>query len=283
MTDACALSTISKNSGRPAGFPMYDFPELREAHAALGRSVARHLVERAGLDGVPDALTFEGHTLDHWRAPDLLLSQTCAYPLVTSLAGQVRVVATPRYRAPGCGGSRHRSFIVVPAKSQVHRLVELRGSRCVINSRDSNTGMNMLRVAVAPLARAGRFFGSVEETGSHVASLETVGLGAADVAAIDCVTYAHAARFRPDLTAGVRVLAVTAASPCLPLVTSAATDDATLEALRAALRAAAADPALADARNELLLDGFELLPDRAYRVVAGLAAQAVAAGYPELA
>ena len=82
MTDASVLSTVSKDSGRLAGFPMYDFPELREAHAALWRSVARHLVERAGLDGVPDALTFEGHAPDQWPSPR---TQRKAHPNLTAV------------------------------------------------------------------------------------------------------------------------------------------------------------------------------------------------------
>ena len=128
---------------------MYDFPELRPAHAALWNAIAENLA-KAGLDDVPDLLTFDGEPAALWQAPDLLLSQTCGLPLVTSLGNTVKVIATPRYRAPGCSGSRHRGFIVVPATSTVQRLVELRNSRCVINAWDSNTGMNMLRAAVAP-------------------------------------------------------------------------------------------------------------------------------------
>jgi ABC-type phosphate/phosphonate transport system substrate-binding protein len=267
---------------RRASLPMYDLPELRPAHTILWSAIAEHLA-KAGLDGIPDLLTFDGEPADLWQAPDLLLSQTCGLPLVTSLGNTVKVVATPRYRAPGCSGSRHRGFIVVPATSTVQRLVELRGSRCVINGWDSNTGMNMLRAAVAPLSRDGRFFGSVTVSGSHLASLQAVTDGAADVAAIDCVTYAHLSRHRPELAASARVLAVTAATPCLPLVTAASTDDDTLAALRAALQAAASSPELAEVRADLLLEGFETLPERAYRVVSGLANQAAAAGYPELA
>lgn len=74
------------------------------------------------------------------------------------------------------------------------------------------------------------------------------------------------------------MLAVTAATPCLPLVTAASTDDDTLAALRTALQAVATAPELAEARADLLLEGFETLPDRAYRVISGLANQAVAAG-----
>jgi ABC-type phosphate/phosphonate transport system substrate-binding protein len=277
-----AVAAVPTPQPRRASLPMYDFPELRDAHALLWSALAVRLAD-AGLDGVPDLLTFDAEPADLWRAPDLLLSQTCGFPLVTTLGGMVKVVATPRYRAPGCNGSRHRGFIVVAADSGVQRLVELRGSRCVINGWDSNTGMNMLRAAVAPLAREGRFFGSVAVSGSHVASLRSVAEGTADVAAIDCVTFAHLSRHRADLAEGVHVLAVTAATPCLPLVTGITTDDDTIAVLRAALQAVAVSPDLAPIRADLLLDGFDLLPDRAYKVVSGLASQAATVGYPDLA
>src|SRR4051812_15278934 len=137
---------------RRASLPMYDFPELRPAHTALWNAIAENLA-KSGLDGVPDLLTFDGEATAIWQAPDLLLSQTCGLPLVTSLGNTVKVVATPKYRAPGCSGSRHRGLIVVPAPSTAQRLVELRNNRCVINAWDRNTGMKMLPAAVTPLSR----------------------------------------------------------------------------------------------------------------------------------
>ena len=78
---------------------MYDFPELRPAHAALWNAIAENL-GKAGLDGIPDLLTFDGEPAALWQAPDLLLSQTCGLPLVTSLGNTVKVVATPQIPRP---------------------------------------------------------------------------------------------------------------------------------------------------------------------------------------
>jgi hypothetical protein len=44
--------------------------------------------------------------------PDLLLAQTCGYPYVTLLRGQVTLVATPCFDFPGCAGSDYSSVIV---------------------------------------------------------------------------------------------------------------------------------------------------------------------------
>src|SRR4051794_8532070 len=55
---------------RRASLPMYDFPELRPAHAALWNAIAENLA-KAGLDGIPDLLTFDGEPAALWQAPDL--------------------------------------------------------------------------------------------------------------------------------------------------------------------------------------------------------------------
>ncbi|SPK77131.1 conserved protein of unknown function (plasmid) [Cupriavidus taiwanensis] len=149
----------------------------------------------------PDAL----HAF--WRRDDVLLSQTCGYPLMHGLARHVRLIGTPQFVLPGCERETYRSAIVVRAWDGPATLSACRGARAACNGPDSHSGMNALRHAVAPLARAHRFFGAVVQTGSHLASLAAVGDGHADVAAIDCVTLAYAAEHWPALVAGVRQIA----------------------------------------------------------------------------
>ncbi len=264
-----------------AALPMYDPPQLQAANDALWRAIAAGL-EREGL-AAPPRLT-RGVDLEVvWRDPGLLLAQTCGYPLTTSLKGAVQVVATPRYAAPGCDGALHRSAIIVGARSGVATLEDLRGGRCAFNERRSNSGVNLLRAELAPLARDGRFFAEVLQTGSHAASLAAVAAGEADVAAIDCVTLALLGRHDPDLVAAVRVLAWTGACSGLPLVTALSTPPAGVEALRRVLHEIARDPALAAVRGALLIDGFSVLPETAYDQIPDLERAAVERGYPELA
>ena len=87
----------------------------------------------------------------------------------------------------------------------------------------------------APLARAGRFFGRVDVSGSHFASMGMLQSGLADVAAIDCVTYALAARHAPRRVKGLRVLQYTASAPGLPLIASRALSETQLQDLREVL------------------------------------------------
>jgi len=267
---------------RTASLAMYDFDGLHAANDALWAAIAQRLEERSVV-GAPQAL-IRGGTLEAvWTDPQLLLAQTCGYPLIGPLKPHhVRLVATPRYRAAGCDGPFHRSAIVVRADSPAAGLADLRGARCVINDRESNSGMNLLRVEVAPLARRGAFFGAVAVTGSHQASAEQIAEGQADVAAIDCVTWAHLQRLYPALAKRLRVLMWTVRSPGLPLITGRNTNAATLEALRPALEAVARDPALRDVRGELLLEGFNTLPASQYHAVAYLEQIAIAQGYPVL-
>lgn len=263
-----------------AGLPMYDFPEVRLLTDGLWQAIAARL-KAAGVTA-PDTLIRPADLMAFWRSPDLLLGQTCGYPLTRYLGDAVQLVATPHYTAPGCVGAWHNSVIVVAAGSPAKSLADLQGKTAVINERGSNTGMNLLRASVAPLAGGRPFFGAVVESGGHARSMEMVGAGEADVASLDCVTYAFMQRYRPEKAAKVRVIGETPSTPALPLVTAASTPLATVEALRKVLMAVVADPDLAVLREALFLKGFEVLPVEAYKRVVALEESAEAAGYPVL-
>ncbi len=267
---------------RIACLPMYDFPPLREAHDALWASLAARLAA-AGVAAVPPALTRLADHVESWLHPGLLLGQACEYPLATRYDGRLRLVASPRYTAEGCEGGRYRSAVVVRAADPAAGLLDLRERRCAVNEPDSNSGMNLLRAALAPLAGGARFFSAVTLTGSHLASATAVADGRADLAAIDCVSLAHFRRLYPALTSQLRILAWTPSSPSLPLITAATTDERTLASLREALADVGADPALQAVRERLLLDGFNVAPDASLHEVRDLARGAVEAGYPQLA
>jgi ABC-type phosphate/phosphonate transport system substrate-binding protein len=80
----------------------------------------------------------------------------------------------------------------------------------------------------------------------------------------------------------VRVLAETAKTPGLPLITRAAASDAELALLRDPLTDCAADPASARVLDMLGLDGFEVLAESAYDALSALKWEAAAMGYPVL-
>ena len=264
-----------------ASLPMYDLPELSAATHDLWRGLARHF-RAAGVADVPAQLTARPRLPEHWLSPFLLFSQSCGYPLTHALKGHVRVVATPCYDALGNKGPEYFSVIVVPASAPAHSFADLRGKRAAFNSTDSQSGFNVLRALAAPLAKDGRFFSESIETGSHVASLEAVAGGEADLAAIDCVTFALLSRHNRSALTGLRALCRTPTAPALPYVTAGSTSDDVVEKLRRGLQTAMADPELAGTRATLLLTGIQVLAEGAYDRIVQVETAALALGYPNL-
>lgn len=264
-----------------ASLPMYDLPGLDAATDALWAGLAAAF-RAEGLADVPENLTRGDDVRELWTAPDLFFSQTCGYPLTHALAGQVALVATPVYACPGCAGGSYHSEILVRADDPAKALTDLRGRRAAMNGADSQSGCSALRHAVAKHAEQGRFFSEVVTSGGHLQSLRRVAEGAADVCAVDTVTYHLIARSQPEVTQHLRVLAVSAPAPALPYIARRDIPDADLQKLRAGLARACADPALAEVRATLLLDGVVVRPLSDYDRIPGLEAEAAAAGYPEL-
>lgn len=264
-----------------ASLPMYDWPEVREATDGWWTGLAAHL-RREGFDA-PARLTRSRVPGAQWRRPDLLVSQTCGYPLMHNFKDQLQVLATPVYAVDGCSGPEYSSVIIVKADAGINRLDQLAGATAAYNAADSLSGHLALTCAVAPLSRDGRFFGRLVKSGSHRGSMALVRDGKADVAAIDCVSFAMARRYLPDLASGLAVIACGPAAPALPYVTAAGRSSGEVDRLRRALAAAAADPDLAGARASLFIVGLEFMAADAYQRVLDLEAQCRAVGYPTLA
>lgn len=263
-----------------ASLAMYDHPAQRWANEALWAALATGLRKR-GVDA-PEALDQQRSVEDAWRAPDLLLAQCCGYPLVADDSLDLRVVAVPRYDVAGCAPGRHVSRLVVRDADDACDLAAFRGRVAAINAPLSNTGTNLFRDALAEVADAAPFFAAVVTTGSHRQSALAVCVGAADIAAIDAVTYAALERYEPETLAGLRTIAVTRPSPTLPFVTARAMPMATVAALRAALTDVANDPRLAEARDALFLGDIVPAGGHRYTALLGLARDAAARGYPQL-
>lgn len=265
-----------------ATLAMYDLPEVRAATDAWWEAIARAL-RAEGVPDVPPALDRSRPAPLAWRDRSLLLAQTCGYPLTHAFADALTALAVPSYAAEGCTPGRYRSAFVVRADDPVADLAGLRGRRAAANEPESQSGCNVLRAAVAPLAGGARFFSAVAWTSAHRASLAAVRTGTADVAAVDAVTLALLERHAPAETGGLRVLAWSAEAPALPYVTRRGIDDAVRTRLTAGLLRAAGDPSAAEARTALLLEGLSPLDDAAYAVIPEMRRGAERLGYPELA
>lgn len=213
-----------------AELPMYPAPEAIRAASErwIERTLALLGAQRRSWQG--DDL----HAL--FQAPDLLFTQTCGYPLMTRLRGKVQLVGRPDFDLPQSGAGEHRSLLLVRIDEPRQDLAALRGCRGAANSHDSNTGMNLLRHALAPWQREGRFFGEFAWSGSHRESLRWLREGRADLVAVDGVTFAYLQLHAPEETTGVRLLQLSAPSPALPYITAG--DERTAWKIRDALNQA---------------------------------------------
>ena len=266
-----------------AALPMYNVSaQLREDWLLLIDRVGQFLARARSSVTLAAVDPGEGADALHafWRRDDLLLSQTCGYPLVHGLAPHVRLIGTPRFAVSGCHRQTYRSAIVVRATDGPTTIEACRGLRAACNGPDSHSGMNALRHVVAPLAREGHFFGDVLQTGSHLASLAAVGDGRADVAAIDCVTLAFAAEHHPALVAGIRRIGVTRAVPGLPFIASRRARTPLVGQVRAALREALREDA--GLRARLHMDDVVRTTAAAYLPIAAMALDAQRLGYARL-
>lgn len=259
---------------------MYDLPEVAHNNDELWQAIAAEL-SRTGIDNVPDSLDRATAPMQIWTAEDLLLAQTCGYPLTHALAGKVRVVATPCYAAAGCDGPDYCSIVIARGDGP-NSVDELRGCRAAYNSTDSQSGYAAFRALLAPHAEGGSVFSETVETGGHAASLDAVRTGQADVCAIDAVTLTLLARHRPGAVEGLREIARTPAAPGLPLITSTSATDETVAIIRSALNNVMDRDSLSTAREALLLSGFEVVNEAAYQRILDMEQSCRDLGYPHL-
>lgn len=254
--------------------PMYDVhhPDTEALLAAL-----RHLLREEGLDG--DGLLYSEpeDRLSHWQDPQLLLSQTCGYPL-RALLPNVQVVGTFHYQAAGCDGFNYSSQLIVREADAGKALADFRGKRVVCNSDDSQSGYHGLRSLVAPLQIDGKFFSDIAFSGSHRQSLAEVQAGTSDIAAIDAVTLALVARHEPERVAGLVSIGTTALAPGLPMITSAQTSAAELEQVRRALKRLVSEPEWQAVRDALLIEGFTATDRDDYQTISDAAQKAAVSG-----
>jgi ABC-type phosphate/phosphonate transport system substrate-binding protein len=235
-----------------ASLPMYDWPGVAGANDRLW-SRMRDALRDAGI-AAPEALTRGGDLWDHWRAPDLVLSQTCGLPYRARLHGRVTLVATPDYGVEGCPPGHYCSVVVARADDSRTGLAAFAGARLAVNDPLSQSGWGAVAADAAALGLV-----PVGPTGGHRFSALAVAEGRADLAAIDAVTWRSVTRFEP-WSARLRPVARTAPTPGLPWIAAAGADAA---AMRAALIPAIAALAPED-RAALGLRGLVAIPAADY-------------------
>jgi ABC-type phosphate/phosphonate transport system substrate-binding protein len=277
-----------------ASLPMYDGYVSYESSDTVWATIRdkstkeQHLPK--GLDKFSSCYTV-------WTAgTNLTLTQSCGYPLVREYSQFLKVLGTPLYSAPGCKGTNYRSAIIVRADdcdvSLAQYLSNRDGLTVATNSFGSFSGWLMLLSGLADslgtASNAGRRkFTRVVVTGSHMGSMKAVQDGTADIAAIDCVSFALACNHCPLLLEGVRVIGWGLPAPALPFVTHSNASDEDVRCLRDGLVGLmqSTEQRVVEARQHHLLAGVDVSGSLSYEVYERAVQHhiAVAKSHPEVA
>jgi len=214
--------------------------------------------------------------------PNLIMAQTCGYPLVTRWAKTHDPIAVAVFDVPGCTSDtgQYSSWFVTHADYPANSLQQFRGTRVALNSDNSNSGMNVLRYAISQFASAEPFFSERLLTGGHKQSMSAVAEGRVDLAAIDVVTYALINELEPELCRQLKIIGQSELTTGLPFI-CAKHSDLNQDELWFAMNQAVEnmDP---KARKLLHLSGFNPVSIRDYAKIKQLEEDAVVAGYPTL-
>lgn len=199
---------------------MYDRPENRAAHDAFWTLVAEGL--RARGIAAPDRLNRDITPLSGWQSPDLVLGQICNLPLRLFAPGQVTRIGVADYGLTACPLGHYRSALIVRRADSAQSVADCGRYRLAYNEPLSHSGWG---AAWAYLRAHNVALGAHFETGSHRASLHAVASGAADLAAIDCMSLSMMQQYDQAYSA-VRVIGHTPSSPGMTFITAGQTDPA---------------------------------------------------------
>jgi ABC-type phosphate/phosphonate transport system substrate-binding protein len=253
-----------------------------EAEAAWQRLLS-HICSEAGvaLDYVPYPAP---QPLEHlWRRPDLGAALMCGYPIALRIADVVPIAA-PIPRAEWARGhSVYRTDLIVRAESPYRTLADTFGGTAGWTVEHSHSGFNAFRHHLRMFRTSERPKLYDKMVGNLVTArriLDCVRDGTIDVGPLDAYWHMLIARYRPDLTTGIRVLETTDLAPMPAFVAAPAVPAADVARLRAAFVAAKTQtwfPALAD---KLLLNGFAAADQESFAQTLAWDHEARSAGYP---
>ena len=198
-----------------ATLSMYDVPAVNHHTDAFWQAIATELA-KAGVQA-PGKLARDVDDWTAWQHADLLFSQTCGFPFVSKLEGQVTLIGTPDYGAIKGQPGWYNSKVICRADDPRGSLDAFKGATFAYNGLDSQSGVMSIMFLLHRTLGDQRHFGPCVQSGGHANSAAMVAQGSADIAAVDSVTWMNIQRDQPDLN--LRVLAETDPTPGLPYIT----------------------------------------------------------------
>jgi ABC-type phosphate/phosphonate transport system substrate-binding protein len=193
-------------------------------------------------------------------------------------------IAAPIPATPWAAGRAvYRSDLIMRRDAPYARLEDTFGGRAGWTVAHSHSGFNAFRHHLLGFRTPERPTLYREVLGNLVtarAILDAVLGGRIDVGPLDAYWHALIARHRPELTAGIRILASTDTAPIPAFVAAPGLDAAAVGRLKAAFAGAAARPWFGEFREPLCLAGFAAVERHDFAPTLAWDREAIAAGYP---
>ena len=266
--------------GRIANARMYAVTP--EAEAAW-RALIEHVSAEAGVGFDYLAYPAPQPLEPLWARADLGCVFMCGYPIAMRLS-DVTPIAAPIPDAPWAGGRAvYRSDLIVRKDAPYRRLEDTFAGRVGWTVEHSHSGFNALRHHLLRHRTPERPTVYRDVAGHLVTArriLDEVLSGGIDVGPLDGYWHMLIARWKPELTAGIRVLESTDVAPMPAFVAAKDADPAMVERLRAAFAHAHRRDWFAPLGGALLITGFQPMRHEDYATTLAWDAEAKAAGYP---
>lgn len=219
-----------------------------------------------------------------WSRPDLGMCFMCGWPFY--LAGSRHQVLAAPVPSGGIYQDRPRYFthFVVRQDSGYSRLQDTFGGVLAYTVKDSHSGYNALRHHLLPFREkyGPKLYRRVDgpNHGYHLV-LQALQEKRVDVGPVDSYSWDLLGRYRPELTAGLRILASTGSTPIPLLVASPGVDKEICRRLSRAL--CSADEFAPDLLERLCLRRFARADLPEYGIHQQRAEMAIKEAYEELA
>lgn len=218
-----------------------------------------------------------------WARPDLGAVFMCGFPVALRLT-EVQPIAAPIPALPWAEGRAvYRSDLIVRSDSPFRALEDTFGGRSGWTVEHSHSGFNAWRHHLLAFRQPDRpaLYGEVK---GHLVTarriLDSVVAGEIDVGPLDAYWHALLAKYRPELTTGIRVLGSTALAPMPAFVAAQALPAASVARLKQAFAAAAGAPWFPPLGEALLLKGFQPVDQADFAPTLAWDREAKEAGYP---
>jgi ABC-type phosphate/phosphonate transport system substrate-binding protein len=220
---------------------------------------------------------------DLWLRPDLGCVFMCGYPIALKIADVTPIAAPIPDTVWANGKAVYRSDLIVRKDALFTTLEDTFPGRVGWTVEHSHSGFNALRHHLLRYRTPEHPNVYQSATGNLVTArriLDEVLSGGIDVGPLDGYWHMLIALYKPELTAGIRVIASTETAPMPSFVASKETDPLIVAKLRSAFASAHEQEWFAELGQELQITGFQPMLHADYAPTLLWDRQAKAAGYP---